>query len=85
MAALRLFRLSPNNPVKPESNSTAVAGSGIVELVPSMTILSRRLLPVDVVAPLKIILKAAFALLLSPVMLVRVKTIGTAPNAAAGR
>ena len=74
-------------PVNPETNRTAVEGSGIVvspEAVPSTTKLSIRLLPVEVVAPLKTILNAAFGLLLSPTMLDKVKTIGTDPKAVAG-
>ena len=49
-----------------------------------MTMLSIRLFPVELVAPLKTIRKAAFGLLFNPAILESVKTTGTAPNAAAG-
>ena len=61
-------------------------GSGIVVVVavPSTTMLSIRLFPVELVAPLKTILNAALGLLLRPAILESVNTTGTAPNAVAG-
>jgi len=68
-------------------NNVIVAGSGTVTVVtpvPSTTRLSILLFPVEEVAPLNTIRKAALALLFRPAILLRVKTIGIAPNVAAG-
>ena len=87
LQCLFLLRLSLNRLPIPVSNNNALVGSGIVAvavLVPSTTMLSMRLFPVDEVAPLKTILNAAFGLLFSPAIAARLKTSGVAPNVVAG-
>ena len=61
-----------------------MVGSGIVVLVPSTTKLSIRLVPVDVVLPLKMIRKAAFGLSFKPGMADKLNTNGVEPNAVGG-
>jgi hypothetical protein len=56
----------------------------VAAAVPSITMLSMRLVPVDDDAPLKRIRNAAFALSFSPIMLDNVNTNGIEPKAVAG-
>jgi hypothetical protein len=74
-------------PLNPLNNNTAVVGSGIEEvegLVPSTTMLSMRLFPVEEVAPLNTTRNAAFGLLFNPAILTSENTSGKLPNAVAG-
>ena len=82
------IRLNLYSPPKPVSNNITLIGSGIVEFVsaavPSTTKLSIRFVPVEDVAPLNTIRKAAVGLLFNPRMLDKVNTTGAVPNALSG-
>jgi hypothetical protein len=73
---------------RPEPKSNRVAGSGTVVvlplIVPSTTRLSIRLVPVADVAPLNTMRNAELGLSLSPARVLKSKTTGVDPKAAAG-